>query len=226
MLKRRFIGPSFKHIQKWTHLFFQSKDSDSRLSPQASTTSYNSSGTHPMPDPRKTVKNDPEHLPATRWWEIAGNYVRLFPKLMRSSHASHGLRVACAVMSVAIGFYIKTSSEWFSLNRWLWAMFAIILTMNRTAGLSLFLFFCRLGGTAVAMCASFAIYYMVDGKTAGAIVMMWVWFLFLAYLSKLFILVWFVKRHQLTEGSVPGSFLHACSSRYLDGHHCYDWQCT
>lgn len=133
---------------------------------------------------RTKLKKDPEHMAATRWWEVAGTHVRVFAKFMRSNHATHGLRVACAVMSVAIGFYIRTSSEWFSKNRWLWAMFAIVLTMNRTAGVSLFSYVCRIGGTALAMASSFAVYYMVDGHTAGALVMLWVWFLILGYLSE------------------------------------------
>lgn len=189
--KRRFISPSLKHLRKWIAVVLQTR-SDNKLSPHTQFISFN--GTQPMPNPQTKVKRDPEHLPATRWWQVAGNYIRLFSKLMRSSHATHGLRVACAVMSVAVGFYIRTSSEYFSTNRWLWAMFAVILAMNRTAGFSLFLYVCRVGGTMAAMGASFAIYYMVVGHTVGVLIMLWVWFMILAYLSK-------CKHHPQTEDS-------------------------
>lgn len=183
LLKRHLILPTYELLQHWiTGLFHVDEHSESKLSPQAQIMSY--SAKQPISTPKTKVRKDPEHLPATRWWEIIGNYVRLFPKLMRSAHASHGLRVACAVMSVAIGFYIKSSSEWFSTNRWLWAMFAVVLTMNRTAGTSVFSFVARISGTIAAMAASFAIYYMVVGHTTGVLVMLWVWFLVLSYISK------------------------------------------
>lgn len=38
----------------------------------------------------------------------------------------------------------------------------------------------RILGTAIAMIASYIIWYIVDGKTAGVIVFLWVW-MFCAY---------------------------------------------
>lgn len=182
---RRLIVPSSKHLKKWIGDFFPNdQDSETRLSPQNNDPSYNFSGTQSMTNPRTRVRKDPEHLPASQWWEILGNYVCLLPKLMRSEHATHGFRVACAVMSVGIGFYIKTSSAWFATNRWLWAAFAIVLSMNRTAGLTVFMFLCRIAGTAIAMCASYVVYYMVVGHTVGVLILMWVVVLFVCYLSK------------------------------------------
>lgn len=183
--KRRLIVPSSKHLRRWASEFFRrDRKSDATLSTQDKIISYNLSDTHSMSSPQTKLRKDPEHLPASRWWEVSGDYIRLLAKLMRSSHATHGFRVACAVMSVAVGFYIKTSSSWFATNRWLWAMFAIVLTMNKTAGMTVFMFLCRVGGTAVAMCASFAVYYMVVGHTVGVLIMMWVAILIVCYLSK------------------------------------------
>lgn len=181
--KRCLIIPISKHLQQWTTSFFRTTNhGENRLSPQNQITSWNSSQS--LSTPQTKVKKDPEHLPAVGWWQTLGDHIRLFPKLMRSMHASHGLRVACAVMSIAIGFYVRTSSQWFSVNRWLWALFAIVLTMNRTAGFSLFLFVVRICGTIVAMATSFAIYYMVVGHTVGVLILLWVWFLVLSYFGE------------------------------------------
>ena len=53
--------------------------------------------------------------------------------------------------------------------------------MTRTAGLSLFLFTCRLLGTAAALAASFAVWYMVNGRVPGVLVFLWVFFLAVGY---------------------------------------------
>lgn len=181
LTKKRFILPRGAHLKKWVGSFF--REDDASNSPDSTIETLNS--TQPIKQKqKKKIKNDPEHLPPTNLYERIGDAIRKFPRFMKSSHSIHGLRVACAIMTVAIGFYIKTSSHWYSWNRVLWALFAVILTMNQSAGQSLHLFFCRLAGTAIALCVSYAIYYMVVGIPAGVIVLLWVYFLAVGYFGK------------------------------------------
>lgn len=49
--------------------------------------------------------------------------------------------------------------------------------MNTTAGQSIFSFALRLSGTALALIGSYIIWYAVDGKAPGVIVMLWIWML-------------------------------------------------
>lgn len=56
----------------------------------------------------------------------------------------------------------------------------IAMSMNRTAGQSIFNFILRIAGTAVAMVGSYIVWYIVDGNTAGVIVFLWLW-IFLAF---------------------------------------------
>lgn len=179
--RRRIIWPHSIHFKKlMTSLF---KEEDASSSPESSAETLNS--IQPIKQKRKErLRRDPEHLPPKNLYEKAGNYVRKFPKFMKSHHSIHGVRVACAVMTVAIGFYIRTSSHWYNWNRVLWALFAIVLTMNLSAGQSLHLFICRLLGTAIALAVSFAVYYMVVGIPAGVISISWIYFLAVGYLGK------------------------------------------
>ena len=56
----------------------------------------------------------------------------------------------------------------------------IALSMNRTAGQSIFNFVLRVLGTAIAMVGAYIIWYIVDGKAPGVIVFLWLW-IFMAF---------------------------------------------
>ena len=51
----------------------------------------------------------------------------------------------------------------------------VSISMNRMAGQSTFNFVLRVFGTFVAMVAVYVIWYIVDGKTPGVIVFLWLW---------------------------------------------------
>jgi len=54
-------------------------------------------------------------------------------------------------------------------------MIMVTISMTTTAGQSIQTFGLRVFGTFVAMIGSYLIWYIVDGKTAGALVLLWVW---------------------------------------------------
>ena len=175
----RLILP--KTITQWVAMMSRKDGSRHHKASNTSTDSV------PLREPKHQMrpKCDAEHLPPKNWIERYGNIVRHVPRFLRSAHSIHGLRVACAVMSLAIGFYIRSSSDWFLKERLAWGLIAIILSMNRTAGSSTWAFICRLLATAVTMVAAYVIWYIVDTKTAGVITFLWVYLMILAYFSML-----------------------------------------
>ena len=54
-----------------------------------------------------------------------------------------------------------------------WAMIIIAIGMTMTSGQSMLGFFGRIAGTALAMVTSMVIWYIVDEKTPGVIIMLW-----------------------------------------------------
>lgn len=118
---------------------------------------------------------DPEHLPPRNTWERIGNVIRLIPKFFRTDASSFGFRVACATMSVAIIGFLQSTQVFFQQQRLLWGMIMIAISMTRTAGQSTFNFILRVVGTAIALVGAFLVWYIVDGKVPGVIVLLWLW---------------------------------------------------
>ncbi|QIW98053.1 hypothetical protein AMS68_003571 [Peltaster fructicola] len=125
-------------------------------------------------------KYDPEHLPPQNAWEKIGEGIRFIPNFFRTDSSAFGFRVAAATMSVAIIGYLQASQQFFLQQRLLWSMIMIAISMSRTAGQSTMNFLLRIGGTTVAMIGAYIIWYIVDGRTAGVIVFLWLW-IFCAY---------------------------------------------
>ncbi|OQO12602.1 hypothetical protein B0A48_02064 [Cryoendolithus antarcticus] len=173
LAKSRLILPGGKTMRKWFVAVFTHADS--------------SKGDHLLEDiedgARDSVymgqdferRKDPEHLPPQNAMERFGNHVRGIPAFFRDPASAFGFRVACATMSVAIINYLHASQTFFQRNRLLWSMIMIAISMSRLSGQSTYNFILRVGGTAVAMVGSYIIWYIVDGKTAGAIVFLWLW---------------------------------------------------
>lgn len=118
-------------------------------------------------------KKDPEHLPPRNAMEKIGEGIRLIPRFFRSESSAFGFRVVCATMTVAILCYLKDTQTFFLQQRLLWSEIMIAISMTRTSGQSVFNFLMRVAGTAGAMVVSYIIWYIVDGKTAGVIVFLW-----------------------------------------------------
>ncbi|PNP39586.1 hypothetical protein TGAMA5MH_08605 [Trichoderma gamsii] len=138
---------------------------------------------------------NPDHLPPSNLMETIGDYIRKISAIFRSDHAAYGLRGACAIMTVGIIAFLHDSQDFYFAQRFLWALFAIVLSMARTTGSSTFLLLGRVLGTIASMIASYIIWYVVDQKTPGILVLLWLWFLVLGYLFVKFpdfFSIWFV----------------------------------
>lgn len=127
---------------------------------------------------------NPDHLPPSNLMETIGDDIRKISSIFRSDHAAYGLRGACAIMTIGVIAFLHDSQDFYFAQRFLWALFAILLSMARTAGSSTFLLLGRVLGTIASMIASYIIWYVVDQKTAGILVFLWLWFLVLGYLCK------------------------------------------
>lgn len=125
-------------------------------------------------------RSDPEHLPPRNSAEKIGNFVARVPQFLRSDASLFGVRVVAAVFTIGVICYLSDSQEFFLQQRLLWAMIMVAISMSTTAGQSLWNFCLRIAGTVVAMIAAYIIWYIVDGKTPGVIVFLWLW-IFLAY---------------------------------------------
>ncbi|KAK5126657.1 hypothetical protein LTR85_009591 [Meristemomyces frigidus] len=120
-------------------------------------------------------KMDPEHQPPRNTAERIGETIRLIPKFFRSDASAFGFRVVCATMTIGIICFLEATQTFFLQQRLLWAMIMVAISMTRTAGQSTFNFALRIVGTVIAMLGSYVIWYIVDGKTAGVIVFLWLW---------------------------------------------------
>jgi hypothetical protein len=191
MKKNRLIVPGQRRIKKWILSIGRedtSVDTESPDSMEAGANNvYLGAGFNP--------KKDPEHLPPVTAWQHFGNIIRTIPRFLGSTESSFGFRVACATLTVGIVAFLKDSQMFFIEQRLVWAMIIIAIGMTITSGQSMFGFFGRIGGTSLSMVFSIVIWYIVDQKTPGVIVMLW-FFIFLEMYFFLqfprFIAVWLV----------------------------------
>lgn len=174
--KNRLIVPGVNTFKKWLRAAFGRQDYHDE---DLLTADLSSSQALDLGESFGKSK-DPEHLPPRNRWERIGEGIRWIPQALRSDHSAFGFRVACATLSLGIVCYLGASQRFFLRNRLLWALIMIPISMTRTAGQSTWSFALRILGTFVAMVASYIIWYIVDGKTAGVIVFLWLW-IFLAF---------------------------------------------
>ncbi|KAK0662997.1 hypothetical protein QBC41DRAFT_27189 [Cercophora samala] len=176
MSQSRVIIPSNKRLKKLLLSVFNNEDSSGEESPDLTET-------------RNTIvyfgdgynrKKDPEHLPPATTWQHFGNGLRKISAFFGSEESMFGFRVACATMTVGIVAFLEETQRFFMEQRLVWAMIIIALGMTMTSGQSFFGFLCRVGGTVIAMVLSLIIWYIVDERPAGAIVIMWL-FIFISY---------------------------------------------
>ncbi|KAK4178019.1 hypothetical protein QBC36DRAFT_299736 [Triangularia setosa] len=176
MSKSKVIIPSNRRLRKLLLSVFNNEDSSGEESPDltesGNTIVYFGDGYN--------RKKDPEHLPPETTWQRFGNGLRKISAFFGSEESMFGLRVACATMTVGIVAFLEDTQRFFMEQRLVWAMIIIALGMTMTSGQSFFGFLCRVGGTVVAMVLSLIIWYIVDGRPAGAIVFLW-FFIFISY---------------------------------------------
>lgn len=98
-------------------------------------------------------------------------------------------------MSIAIVAYLSNTRSFFLQNRLVWAMIIVAISMNMTTGQSISGFLFRIVGTAISMVLCFVIWYIVDQKIPGVIVMLWLFIFIEMYFFMKFpkyISVWLV----------------------------------
>ncbi|KAK8022067.1 hypothetical protein PG993_012834 [Apiospora rasikravindrae] len=161
MSKNRLIIPKYRRIKKWVSSIFSTNEGES------STTENND-----LLDTANIVymgdsfaaKKDPEHLPPVNMWE---RHV-WDPRRVRD-HDDWDCelpRVDAAVLSGAEG---------------VWAMIIIAIGMTQTSGQSIQGFFLRVGGTVMSMILALVNWYIVDQKTPGILVFLFVFLVFEHY---------------------------------------------
>ncbi|RJE27610.1 hypothetical protein PHISCL_00035 [Aspergillus sclerotialis] len=172
---KRFLIPRLYHLRHWLQVLVW--------------TPPGTSSTFQSMDPQTNVDlgsafyhhADPDHLPPTNFTEAIGDRIRKINSVFRSNHAAYGIRGVCAIMTICIMAFLHDSQEFYSRQRFLWALFAILLSLGRTAGSSTFLLLCRILGTVASMIASYIIWYIVDQKTPGILVFTWLWFVVIGF---------------------------------------------
>jgi hypothetical protein len=172
--KNRLLVPGKRRIKKWIVSLGKEDSNVDHESPDSleagNNTVYMGSGFSPQ--------KDPEHLPPETAWQHFGNGIRTIPRFLGSTESAFGFRVACATLTVGIVAFLKDTQTFFMEQRLVWAMIIIAIGMSMTSGQSMFGFFGRVAGTTASMVFSIIIWYIVDQKTPGVIVMLW-FFIFL-----------------------------------------------
>ncbi|KAK2484316.1 hypothetical protein H9L39_06108 [Fusarium oxysporum f. sp. albedinis] len=174
MKHKRLIFPTERRLLKWLMSVFKGQDSSVKQNQDILETNNIDYGDSLNP------KKDLEHLPATNIWQHFGNWLRRILLLLGPKESHFGFRVAAATMTVGILAFLEQTHQFFQDQRLDWAMIIIALGMTITSGQSIFGFFCRIGGTCLAMVFSLIIWYAVDQKTPGVIVLLWL-FIFIEY---------------------------------------------
>ncbi|RFU72798.1 hypothetical protein TARUN_9459 [Trichoderma arundinaceum] len=174
MSHKCIILPSEPQLWKWLVSVFKNQDPSVKQSSDIMEAGYVYYGDGYDP------KKDPERLPPTSVWQYLGNELRKLSAGLGSKESVFGFRVACAAMTVGILAFLENTQKFYQDQRLSWAIFTIALGMTITTGHSIFGFLCRIGGTCLAMIFSIVIWYIVDQKTPGIIVFLWM-FIFVEY---------------------------------------------
>lgn len=179
MSRNHFIVPNYRRLRKQITSVFSRKD----LSSPTSMEDVDATDTQVHLGSSYGSKRDPEHLPAVTTWERLGDHLRRIPKLFRSSASAFGFRVAIASVSLAIPMFLRQTQRWSNEYRLFWAVIMCAISQSPTSGQSLFGFILRAVGTTIAMLCSWLIYYVAgNGKTAGILVLYWVFVALVLYI--------------------------------------------
>ncbi|KNG89874.1 hypothetical protein ANOM_001777 [Aspergillus nomiae NRRL 13137] len=187
MTKSRPIFPMQSSVREWLSLKSEKNESsrsDSRQSSQS----------NPAPEDEPDRFPDPEHLPPANLLEKASTIIRFISHVIKSEQSIFGFRVAAAAFSVGILAFLHQTQNFFVRQRCIWAMIVIVIGMNPTSGQSMFGFVTRIVATAVSLVLSLVVWYIVDQKTPGVIVFL--------YLANVFEYYFYVNVPQYFGASV------------------------
>lgn len=169
MTHGRLIFPRGKSIRQWLSL---SHSKNGQASSESRQSSLNPANIHQTDLQRRYP--DPEHLPPANIWEKGSAILRTIAHVLKSDQSTFGFRVAAAAFSVGILAYLHQTQEFFIRQRCIWAMIVIVIGMNPTSGQTMFGFVARILATVVSLVLSLIVWYIVDGKTAGVIVFLYI----------------------------------------------------
>ncbi|KAJ5375976.1 hypothetical protein N7509_012862 [Penicillium cosmopolitanum] len=189
MTRGRLIFPRQKSIRDWLSL---SHGKDSQSLPESRRSSVDPADINRTE--RDTRFPDPEHLPPENIWEKGSAILRVISHALKSDESTFGFRVAAASFSVGILAYLHQTQDFFIRQRCIWAMIVIVIGMNPTSGQTMFGFVARIVATVISLVLSLIVWYIVDGKTAGVIVFL--------YLANVFEYYFYVKVPQYFGPSV------------------------
>ncbi|PWY75463.1 MFS transporter [Aspergillus heteromorphus CBS 117.55] len=163
MKGNRLICPPLNTIMRW----FALTEKDDRAEPDSkqSSSSYAESNVRKLPDP--------EHLPPANWFEKSSLALHYLSHFIRSEQSVFGFRVSAAAFCVGILAYLRQTQEFFVHQRCIWAMIVIVIGMNPTSGQTMFGFIARIVATAFSVVLSLIVWYIVDEKTPGVIVFLY-----------------------------------------------------
>lgn len=169
-LKKRFVFPNERRLKKWILTIFSNEDTaveeSSDIMDAGTSVVYIGNGWK--------NKMNPEHLAPTNSWQKFGEYLRKISTFFGSSESVFGFRVVCASMTIGIVAYLEQTQAFFIKQRLVWAMIIVAFSMGQTSGQTIFNFLLRVAATTVAMVVSFLVWYIVDEKTPGIFVLLWV----------------------------------------------------
>ncbi|PWY93874.1 hypothetical protein BO94DRAFT_612428 [Aspergillus sclerotioniger CBS 115572] len=189
MKRSKLILPKLNTIRRWLSL---DSTKDSKTAPDRRQSSH----VDPSVFAQTEANNfpDPEHLPPANWFEKGSLALRYLSHFIRSEQSVFGFRVAAAAFSVGILAFLRQTQEFFIHQRCIWAMIVIVIGMNPTSGQTMFGFVARIVATAVSLVLSLIVWYIVDGRTPGVIVFL--------YLANVFEYYFYVKVSQYFGASV------------------------
>ncbi|KAJ8125782.1 hypothetical protein O1611_g7856 [Lasiodiplodia mahajangana] len=169
MAHKRLIFPKPKVLRKWLKSVFSDEDQGQ----ENNTDMFDAGIAIIYMGDGFALKKDPEHLPATNFWERTGNAVRAVSKFFSSEESAFGFRCACATLTIGIIAFLEQTHVFFQEQRLVWAMIIIAIGMTQTSGQSIFGFFCRILGTLVAVVLTLINWYIVDQKVPGIFVFLY-----------------------------------------------------
>ena len=113
----------------------------------------------------------------TRYWGIIRAFFgigELILQFLRSHYALFGFRAALAAFTVAVPGYLESSEPFYVAYRGVWSTVVIVISLGPTTGASINGLFKQCAGTTLGGLVSMAVWYMVDQKVAGVIVLSYV----------------------------------------------------
>lgn len=202
MKRNRLIFPKQRSIRDWLSLNSANK------SPKSNPDRRRSSHVDPLWVYQEHDAGgfpDPESLPPENFWENGSTILKFVYHVIRSEQSIFGFRVAAASFCVGILAYLHQTQDFFVRQRCIWAMIVIVIGMSPTSGQSMFGFIARIAATVVSLALSLIVWYIVDGKTAGVIIFL--------YLANVFEVSWL---HFVTYNATDGICSIISMSRYLN----------